>query len=194
MSAFKKVRLGLALGVVLALIVLAMAFSLGCGSGTSGTAGSGGQVGEKGDKEASGTPKSGEVVPAKTVVTVGKWAVAAGVDPGVQFKDRLGSEFLSITADDGYTYALVPLAVKNITKQTESLMFVTWKLSDDGGLVDETETMADTYLSEKARLDLTNVAPEATRTGYLVFQVKKGARRLVLSMGTTVGKARWKLN
>lgn len=134
-----------------------------------------------------------EAYPAKTPVLVGKWVVAAGIDPGVQFKDKLGDEFFNIKADAGYTYALVPVAVKNTSNQTESLVLVFWKLSDNAGRVYEIETMADLYLPEKTRLDVTGVPPEATRTGYLVFQVKKDAGSLALSMQTTLKEVKWKI-
>ncbi|MDI6894839.1 MAG: putative Ig domain-containing protein [Bacillota bacterium] len=134
-----------------------------------------------------------EVCPAKTPVLVGKWVVAAGIDPGVQLKDRLGNEFLSIKADEGYTFALVPVAVTNASNQTESLTLVIWELSDSAGRVYKIETLADMYLPEKARLDATGVPPEATRTGYLVFQVKKGAEGLVLSMESMLREVKWKI-
>ncbi len=125
-----------------------------------------------------------------TTAKVGIWNVTAGKRPVVS-RSVIGNEFLSLRADSGYSFVLVPVSLQNTSNKTDGLFFVSWKLQDDRGLVYEVHGGADLYLDEASQLNLNNVPPGATRSGYLVFQVKAGAKNLYLTIETTLGSKTW---
>ena len=109
-------------------------------------------------------PKEAGVVDQGTAVAIDAWLVQAGWDgQSIVFRSRLGNEFLGETADDGFQFALVPVAVKNNTKSTDTLGFVTWTLRDGDGYEYQTQAMADIYLGDN-RLDVTQIPPGATQS------------------------------
>lgn len=128
-----------------------------------------------------------------TTIKIGIWNITAGHAKVERFK-RLGNEYLNTRADDGFVYALVPVSVTNSSNKTDSLIFVSWSLEDSQGRKYEVETMSDMYLPEGARLDLIDVPPGATRSGYLVYQVAENATGLTLSVQAGIyGEKKWRL-
>ncbi len=125
------------------------------------------------------------------VAMLGIWGIT--VSDEIIFSKELGSVFLSIKADEGYSFAQIPVAVWNTSNKTDSLVFATWKLFDDRGYEYEIESLADMYLGGNARLDVSQVPPDAVRGGYLVFQVKDAPGELHLELRTTRGNAKWKI-
>ena len=137
-------------------------------------------------------PEPKDYVDAGTALEIGKWVVMAGSDDAkIEFDKKLGSDYFGETADEGYTFALVPVYVKNNTKSTESLTFATWTLEDDEGYSYSIQTMADIYLSEDERLNVTDVPPESIRYGYIIFQVRENVNDLYFGLETTLGNGKW---
>lgn len=135
---------------------------------------------------------AGAVKPG-TTQKVGIWNITAGKQPVLK-RTAIGDEFLATEADQGYIYALVPVSVQNSTRKTDSWLLVSWKLRDDKGNVYETDTEAGFYLPQRQQLDLTNVPPGATRSGYLVFQVSRSAKTLWLTVEAGfAGSKSWQL-
>ncbi|HEU4741298.1 MAG TPA: DUF4352 domain-containing protein [Meiothermus sp.] len=119
--------------------------------------------------------------------------MTAGKQPVLK-RTALGDEFLATEADQGYVYVLVPVSVQNSTRKTDSWLLVSWKLHDDKGNVYETDTEAGFYLPQRQQLDLSNVPPGATRSGYLVFQVSRSAKTLWLTVEAGfAGSKSWQL-
>ena len=128
-----------------------------------------------------------------TTLRVGIWAITAGHAETKRLK-VLGNEYFNTRADDGFVYALVPVSVTNVSNKTDSLIFVTWALRDAQGREYEVETMSDMYLPEGTQLDLVDVPPGATRSGYLVYQVAEDATGLTLTVRAGLsGEKSWKL-
>ncbi len=133
-----------------------------------------------------------DYVEAGTALEIGKWIVMAGSDKSnIKFTKELGSDYFGETADEGYTFALVPVVVQNNTKSTESLTFVTWTLEDDEEYSYSIQTMADIHLSDNQKLDLTNVPPGSARDGFIVFQVRENVNDLYFGLETTKGNGKW---
>jgi hypothetical protein len=123
-----------------------------------------------------------EFVPAQTTLPIAEWLMQGGWEgQGVVFRKTLGDAFLNTSTDPGYSYALVPIAIKNNSNSTASLSFPTWRLHDEAGYEYETETLADLYLGDRERLDAAGVPPGSTRSGFLIFQVRDGVRDLYLT-------------
>lgn len=176
--------------VVIVIIIAASGGDNGSNSGRQTVAPS---IGENTDtiiEETKSEPK--DYVEAGTALEIGKWVVMAGSDEAkIEFAKKLGSDYFGETADEGYTFALVPVFVKNNTKSTESLTFVTWTLEDDEGYSYSIQTMADIYLSEDERLNVTDVPPESIRYGYIIFQVRENVNDLYFGLETTLGNGKW---
>lgn len=112
----------------------------------------------------------------------GIWALTAGGGPySLTFRHKISNDWGSITADQGFMYAEVPLCIKNISKETQSLsLFSEWKLKDDQGYTYDIESGADDYLPKDTRIDPSDVPPGAERCGLLVFQVREDVKDLYL--------------
>ena len=103
---------------------------------------------------------------AGTALRIDKWIIQAGWDgQSVVFRQSLGPSGFGEKADNGYKFALVPVAIRNNSKQTDSLLFVTWHLKDEADYTYSIETMADMYLGDNS-LDATSIPPGATRSGF----------------------------
>lgn len=142
---------------------------------------------------ASQPPQTSSVAAPGTTLRVGIWDITAGHAEVKRLK-VLGNEYVNTRADDGFVYALVPVSVTNVSNKTDSLIFVTWALRDAQGREYEVETMSDMYLPEGTQLDLVDVPPGATRSGYLVYQVAEDATGLTLTVRAGLsGEKSWKL-
>jgi hypothetical protein len=150
------------------------------------------QIVEKEAETVNDESKSQDYVSAGTPLEIGKWIVTAGDnEKKVKFTKKLGSDFFGETADEGYSFALVPVSIKNNTKSTESLTFVTWTLEDDEGYSYSIQTLADLHLSDDERLNVTDVPPGSVRGGYIVFQVRENVNDLYFGLETTLGSGKW---
>lgn len=129
---------------------------------------------------------------AGTALKIDTWVMQAGWEgQGVVLRRALGDQFLGEQADAGYSFALIPVAVKNDTKRTDSLGFVTWILHDEEGYEYSIEPLADLYLGDN-QLDVTAIPPEATRSGYLVFQVREAVSELFLTFDGVRNQQTWR--
>ena len=148
------------------------------------------QAGEEPETKEDPEPEK-DYYDANQGVQVGIWGIAA--HDKVEFRDMLGTEFFNEKADEGYTFALIAVSIKNTTNKTDSLGITTiWHASDDRGYEYDIQTMADIHLGD-ARLSVTDVPPEARRSGYLVFQVMEDPQELYLEVKTTRGSAKWRV-
>ncbi|MBW6395270.1 DUF4352 domain-containing protein [Thermus sp. SYSU G05001] len=152
------------------------------------------QIGESPAQAPASQPsKASSTAEPGTTLRVGIWDITAGHAEIKRLK-VLGNEYVNTRADDGFVYALVPVSVTNVSNKTDSLLFVTWVLQDSQGREYEVETLSDMYLPEGARLDLVDVPPGATRSGYLVYQVAENASGLVLIVRAGLsGEKSWQL-
>lgn len=112
--------------------------------------------------------------------------------PGVAIlTKRLGNELFGTEADEGFSFALVDVVVKNVSQETASLPWLlTWRLHDGQGRSYRISTFNDIYLGDK-RLRPGDIPPGAQRSGYLVFQVADDAKDLVLEVSSVDGSAKF---
>lgn len=122
-----------------------------------------------------------DYVSAGTPVEIGDWLLQAGWSgQGVLFERSIGDSFMSESADSGFVFALVPVAIQNDSRETQSFTFPTWNLSDERGYEYTSVTMADMYLDESMVFDALEVPPGAERSGFVVFQVREDVETLFL--------------
>lgn len=106
------------------------------------------------------------------------------VDGKIQFKDYLGDEPYGESASEGAVFLLVPVKVKNDTLETETEN-ITWKVIDiSKGYTYKTATGVDFKLDKEDRLNVRDIPPGITRSGYIVFEINEDSRYndLVLSV------------
>jgi Domain of unknown function (DUF4352) len=124
--------------------------------------------------------KIGDVIPVENYIY--------RVD-GIQFKKTLGNEFIKETADG--VFLLVPLSIKNISKESRTLDNSMFKLTDEQGTEYESSTRGTTAveMSGEKTLFLKQCQPNIQTAGLLVFEVPaKGIFNLKLSGGFWSGK------
>ena len=108
---------------------------------------------------------------------------------GVQFKKSLGNEYVSETADG--IFLLVPLSIKNVSKEGHTLDNSMFKLTDEHGTEYESSNRGTTAveMSGGKTLFLKQCQPNIQTSGVLVFEVpSKGVYDLKLSGGFWSGR------
>lgn len=127
------------------------------------------------------------------------WLIAAGLPEeefsGVKITKEIGTGFLKKESEKGYSFFLIPVTVKNVAKEENSLGFPTWELSDNRGYKYTSLGAFTTslYLPEDMQLNTSGFPPGATRHGYIVFEVADDPKELYLEIRGARGSAKWKL-
>lgn len=141
-------------------------------------------------------PDASSVVLDAYSLRVGDWYVTAGNSGELRYTSKLGSGFLTEVAEEGHVFVLVYVTIQNATNKTQSFdPFVSWTLYDSNDYQYSIQTMADLYLDDSERLSTTNVPPNASRSGFLVFQINasnyedKKQGQFVLQLNSFLGES-----
>ncbi len=109
----------------------------------------------------------------------------------IQFKKKLGNEFINETADG--IFLLVPVTIKNVSKESRTIDNSMFKLTDEQGTEYESSNNGTTAveMSGGKTLFLKQCQPNIQTSGLLVFEVPaKGVYDLQLSGGFWSGKTK----
>jgi hypothetical protein len=121
-----------------------------------------------------------------------KWAKEIKSD---DMKNQDGTAILR-KSQDGMTFALVPVTIKNISDRTSSLLVGVWNFYDYTGRSYLLFTLGIDFLPTTDRLNLKEFKPGESRKGYLPFELLDGLDKkdkymqLIIPL---VGSASWKL-
>lgn len=99
-------------------------------------------------------------------------------------------------SQDGMTFALIPVTIKNVSSKTSSLLLGVWNFYDYTGKAYLMLTLGIDFLPTEDQLNMKEFKPGESRKGYLPFELPDGLDKkdkyiqLIIPL---IGSATWKL-
>jgi len=99
-------------------------------------------------------------------------------------------------SQDGMTFALIPVTIKNVSSRTSSLLVGVWNFYDYTGKAYLMLTLGIDFLPTEDQLNMKEFKPGESRKGYLPFELPDGLDKkdkymqLIIPL---IGSATWKL-
>lgn len=99
-------------------------------------------------------------------------------------------------SQDGMTFALIPVTIKNVSSKTSSLLVGVWNFYDYTGKAYLMLTLGIDFLPTEDQLNMKEFKPGESRKGYLPFELPDGLDKkdkymqLIIPL---IGSATWKL-